>query len=146
MLGAVPVASIWLVCVIPDSFTPPPHNQWDYVPCIRETWCSQWGRKTAKKGIQQGPDVWDMRLIFDPCAGVAGLESGVSHKPPSRSSLHKSRPAAVQLVRSQETMAASGISFQCEGRRRSSLSGGELGRGSVGAAAVERKENWAWER
>ena len=83
----------------------------------------------------------DMRLIFDPCAGVAGLESGVSHKPPSRSSLHMSRPAAVQLVRSQETMAASGISFQCEGRRRSSLSGGELGRGSVGAAAVERKEN-----
>ena len=82
--------------------------------------------KTAKKGIQQGTSMRDMRLIFfDPCAGVAGLESGASHKPPSRPSLDKSRPAAVQLARSQETMAASGISFQHGGRHRSSFSGGE---------------------
>ena len=83
----------------------------------------------------------DMRLIFfDPCAGVAGSESGVSHKPPSRSSLDKSRPAAIQLAKSQETMAASGISFQHGGRRRSSLSGGVRQGGSGSCSSGEKGE------
>ena len=55
MLGAVSVASIWLVCVIPDSFTPP-HiisgqplvaQRLKRLPAMQETWVQSLGREDA---------------------------------------------------------------------------------------------------
>ena len=124
------------------------HSNDQHMACLCDTWlfhshvfrenpalCHVLGRpdgvhglvvRQPRRGPAGGPAWGGMRLVFfDPCAGVAGSESGVSHKLPSRPSLDKSRPAAVQLARSQETMEASGITFQCGGGGGSSLSGGE---------------------
>lgn len=81
MLGAVPMASTWLACVIPGSFTP---HIFSENPTLDQV-LGRAGGVHSPVGRESGMSLaWQELVFFDPCGKVAGLESGVSEKLPSR--------------------------------------------------------------
>lgn len=105
----------------------------------RPGYLSQWGGKTAKKGTIRAWHAGHEIDLLDPCAGVAGLVRGFSQ------TCLKAQPGQVQTSscsaskEPQETMAASGISFQHGGRHRSSFSLEESEAGGSGSCSSGEK-------